>query len=67
MLMSKHVQPFWKSIWQFFIKLGIVPPQDSALPTPDRIIKRHPTIPQGYLLNYVHSSFINNNQKLEAA
>ena len=33
--------------------------------TPGHIPKRCPTIPQGHLLNYVHSSFIHNSQKLE--
>jgi hypothetical protein len=28
----KLVQPFWKSIWQFLRKLGIVLPQDLAIP-----------------------------------
>jgi hypothetical protein len=33
--------------------------------TPGQIPKRCPTIPQGHLLTYVHSSFICNRQKLE--
>jgi hypothetical protein len=33
--------------------------------TPGYITKGCSTILQGYLLNYVHSSFINNSQKLE--
>jgi hypothetical protein len=28
----KLVQPLWKSIWQFLRKLGIVLPQDTAIP-----------------------------------
>ena len=32
--------------------------------TPGNILKRCPTIPQGHLLKYVHSSFIHNSQKL---
>jgi hypothetical protein len=33
--------------------------------TPGHISKRYPSLPQGHLLNYVHSSFIRNSQKLE--
>ena len=33
--------------------------------TPRHIPKRYSTTPQGHLLNYVHSSFIHNIQKLE--
>jgi hypothetical protein len=35
--------------------------------TPGHIPKRCSTIPQGYLLNYVHSCFICNSQKHETA
>jgi hypothetical protein len=28
----KLVQPLWKSIWQLLRKLGILPPQDPAIP-----------------------------------
>jgi hypothetical protein len=37
----------------------------TSRPTPGNIPKRCPTIPQGHLLNYVHSSFILDSQKLE--
>ena len=33
--------------------------------TPDHIPKRYFTLPQGYWLNCVYSSFIHNSQKLE--
>jgi hypothetical protein len=33
--------------------------------TPEHILKRCSTIPQGHVLCYVHSSFIYNSQKLE--
>jgi hypothetical protein len=33
--------------------------------TPGSISQRYPTLPQGHLLNYVHSSFIHNSQILE--
>lgn len=32
-----------------------------------RMTKRRPTIPQGYVFNYVHSMLICNSQKLETA
>ena len=32
---------------------------------PGHIPKRCPTIPQGHMLQYVHSSFIHNSPKLE--
>ena len=33
--------------------------------SPEHIFKGHSILPQGHLLNYVHSSFIHNSQKLE--
>ena len=35
--------------------------------TTGHVLKGCSTKPQGYLLNYVHSSFIHNSQKLETA
>jgi len=60
----KLVQPLWKSIYQFLRKPGsfISRPSYSI---PGHIPKRCSTISQRHLLNYVHSSFIQNSQKLE--
>ena len=64
----KLVQSLWKLVWQFFRKLEFSLPQDPQDATLGHILKRCCTIlPQGHLLNYVHSSFICNNQNLEAA
>ena len=53
------------------IQLGATTPSydleteiDATYPT-EHISKLCPTIPQGHLLNYVHSSFIHNSQNLE--
>jgi hypothetical protein len=48
-----------ESKWWFLRKLGIVLPQNPAIP------KRCFTISQEHLLNYIHSSFIDNRQKLQ--
>jgi hypothetical protein len=39
----KLAQPFWKSIWQFLRKLGIVLPQDQAIPLLGIYLKDTPT------------------------
>jgi hypothetical protein len=55
---------FLKSIWQFLRKLGLNLPQDQAIPLLGLNPKDSLPIPQRHFLNYVHSSFICNNQKL---
>ena len=54
-LKCKLVPPLWKSIWKFLWKLGIHLHQDPAIPLL-AILKGLPIIPQGHLLNYVHSN-----------
>ena len=46
-------------------KIGNSSTSRPSYTTPGHIPKRCSTIPQGRLLNYVHSSFICNSQKLE--
>jgi hypothetical protein len=55
------VQPVWKSIWSFLRKLEIDLPEEPAW----NISKRCPTIQQGHMFHYVHSSLICDTQKLE--
>jgi hypothetical protein len=47
-------------------KIGNISTSRHSYTTPGHIPTRCSTIPQGYSLNYVHSSFICNSQKLEA-
>ena len=60
----KLVQSLWKSVQQYLRKLEIDLPQDSAIPL-GHIPKGCSIIPQGHLFNYIQSSFIHNDQKLE--
>jgi hypothetical protein len=57
----------WESMWQFLRKLGIVLDAKTQLYHSWAYAPKDvpPYIPQEYLLNYVHSSFIHNSQKLE--
>ena len=61
---DKLVQPLWKSTWQLLRKLGIVLPQDPAIPLlsiyPEDVPPSHKDICSTML-----SSFIHNKQKLE--
>jgi hypothetical protein len=52
------VQPLWKSIWRFLRKLEIDIPEDPAIPLLGKYPKDALTIPQGYVLHYVHRSLI---------
>jgi hypothetical protein len=58
------VQLLWKSIWRFLRKLDIDLPEDPAIPL-ENILKRCPTMLQGHMSHYVHSSLICDSQKLE--
>jgi hypothetical protein len=60
----KLVQSLWKSIWRLPRKLEMDLPEDPAVPLLS-ILKRYPTMPQGHLLHYVHSSLICDSQELE--
>ena len=51
-------------MWWFLRKLKIVLPEDPALPLLG-IYQKLTYHTQGYVLHYVHSSFIHNSQKLE--
>jgi hypothetical protein len=51
----------------FFRILGIDLPEDTAISLFGHIPKRCPTMPQGHLFEYVHSSLISNSQKLETS
>ena len=61
---DKLVQPLWKSTWKLLRKLGIVLPQDPAIPHlsmyPEDVPPSHKDICSTML-----SSFIHNKQKLE--
>jgi hypothetical protein len=50
--------PLWKSIWRFLRKLEIDIPEDPAIPLLGKYPKDALTIPQGYVLHYVHRSLI---------
>jgi hypothetical protein len=56
----KLVQPLWKSVWWFLRKLGIVLPEESAIPLLD-IPKRCFNMLLGHMLHYVHRNLIYNS------
>ena len=61
----KHVQPLWKSGHFLFQKTRNISTSRPSYNTPGHIHQNCSTIPQRHLLNYFHSSFIHNSQKLE--
>jgi hypothetical protein len=61
----KVEQPLWRSIWRFLRKLEIDLPEDPSIFTFGNIPKGCPTMPQGHLFHYVHSSLICDSQQLE--
>jgi hypothetical protein len=71
----KLIKPLWKSMWQFFRKLEIVLPEDTAIQLLGIHTHTHThththkcfIITQGHMLHYVHSSLIHNCQKVEAS
>ena len=60
----KVVDPLWKSIWRFqdYWKYIYLKTQKTTL---GHIPKRYPTMPQGYVLYYVHRSLIYNNKTVQ--
>jgi hypothetical protein len=61
----KLVQPLWKSMWQFLRKLGIVLPQDQAIPLLRIYPQNAPSSHKDTFSAVNKSSFICNSQKQE--
>ncbi|KAL6030647.1 hypothetical protein STEG23_018137 [Scotinomys teguina] len=59
------VQPLWKSSMVNSQKIGHHSSSRPSHTTPGHIPKECPVLPQGHMINYVHSSFICNSQNLE--
>ena len=61
----KLVQPLWMSVWRFLRKLGNNPSSGPSNTTFGYISKGCSIVPQGHLLNCVHSSLVCHSQNLE--
>ena len=61
------VQPLWKTVWQFLPELNILLPYNPATALLGILLKGFENLcPQKNQHTNVHSSFIQNGQKLEA-
>ena len=62
----KIVQPLWKTVWQFLIKLNILLPYDSVITLLGNYLKELKTSLYKNLHIDIHRSFIHNCKNLEA-